>query len=107
MTCDILRVRKKTSVEAGVFPNIIAVLPKSIAEDLQTEKGKDKDNGPDDGSQSKSKSFFIILYCKSHVVQYHSKVWSQMDGCRLSNTWFSFWFVLSKYVFFVQAPERN
>ncbi|XP_051749552.1 protein GPR107 [Ctenopharyngodon idella] len=49
-------VRKKTSVEAGVFPNIIAVLPKSIAEDLQTEKGKDKDNGPDDGSQSKTGS---------------------------------------------------
>ncbi|CAM4541877.1 unnamed protein product [Leuciscus chuanchicus] len=40
-------VRKKTSAEAGVFPNIIPVLPKSIAEDLQA------DNGPDDGSQSK------------------------------------------------------
>ncbi|KAK7164638.1 hypothetical protein R3I94_003126 [Phoxinus phoxinus] len=47
-------VRKKTSVEAGVFPNIIPVLPKSIAEDLQAEKEKDlHDNGPDDGSQSK------------------------------------------------------
>ncbi|XP_048044370.1 protein GPR107 [Megalobrama amblycephala] len=49
-------VRKKTSVEAGVFPNIIPVLHKSIAEDLQTEKGKDKDSGPDDGSQSKTGS---------------------------------------------------
>lgn len=48
-------VRKKTSAEAGVFPNIIPVLPKSIAEDLQAEKEKDnlRDNGPDDGSQSK------------------------------------------------------
>ncbi|XP_067263202.1 protein GPR107 [Chanodichthys erythropterus] len=46
-------VRKKTSVEAGVFPNIIPVLPKSIAEDLQTEKGKENDN---DGSQSKTSS---------------------------------------------------
>ncbi|ROI27842.1 Protein GPR107 [Anabarilius grahami] len=49
-------VRKKTSVEAGVFPNIISVLPKSIAEDLQTEKGKDKDSGPDDESHSKTGS---------------------------------------------------
>lgn len=62
MISDILRVRKKTSVEAGVFPNIIPVLPKSIAEDLQTEKGKDKDNGPDDGSQSKSKTFFFLFF---------------------------------------------
>ncbi|XP_077096734.1 protein GPR107 [Siphateles boraxobius] len=47
-------VRKKTSAEAGVFPNIIPVLPKSIVEDLQAEKEKDlHDNGPDDGSQSK------------------------------------------------------
>ncbi|KAG1959050.1 protein GPR107 [Pimephales promelas] len=47
-------VRKKTSAEAGVFPNIILVLPKSIAEDLQAEKEQDlHDNGPDDGSQSK------------------------------------------------------
>ncbi|XP_056123388.1 protein GPR107 [Rhinichthys klamathensis goyatoka] len=47
-------VRKKTSAEAGVFPNIILVLPKSIAEDLEAEKEKDlHDNGPDDGSQSK------------------------------------------------------
>lgn len=63
MTCDILRVRKKTSAEAGVFPNIIPVLPKSIAEDLQAEKEKDnlRDNGPDDGSQSKSKYFLLIL----------------------------------------------
>jgi len=63
---DILRVRKKTSAEAGVFPNIILVLPKSIAEDLQAEKEQDlHDNGPDDGSQSKSKSFLFILDCKS------------------------------------------
>ncbi|XP_067294797.1 protein GPR107 isoform X1 [Pseudorasbora parva] len=48
-------VRKKTSAEAGVFPNIITRLPKSIAEDLQAEKERDlHDNGPDDGSQSKT-----------------------------------------------------
>ncbi|KAI2664653.1 Protein GPR107 [Labeo rohita] len=50
-------VRKKTSAEAGVFPNIIAVVPKITAEDQQAEKGQDlQDKGPDDGSQSKTGS---------------------------------------------------
>ncbi|RXN10347.1 protein GPR107-like isoform X1 [Labeo rohita] len=50
-------VRKKTSAEAGVFPNIIAVVPKINAEDQQAEKGQDlQDKGPDDGSQSKTGS---------------------------------------------------
>ncbi len=56
MTCNILRVRKKSSAEAGVFPKIKPVVPKNIVEQ-QAEKGQDlQDEGPDDGSQSKSKS---------------------------------------------------
>ncbi|XP_016408981.1 protein GPR107-like isoform X4 [Sinocyclocheilus rhinocerous] len=50
-------VRKKTSAEAGVFPNIIPVVPKNIAEELPAEKGQDlQDKGPDDESQSKTGS---------------------------------------------------
>uniref|UniRef100_A0A672LW49 G protein-coupled receptor 107 n=1 Tax=Sinocyclocheilus grahami TaxID=75366 RepID=A0A672LW49_SINGR len=50
-------VRKKTSAEAGVFPNIIPVVPKNIAEELPAEKGQDlQDKGPDDESQFKTGS---------------------------------------------------
>ncbi|XP_051981821.1 protein GPR107-like [Xyrauchen texanus] len=45
-------VRKKTSAEAGVIPNIISVLLKNTEEKLQAENGKEvPDKTPDDGSQ--------------------------------------------------------
>lgn len=49
-------VRKKTSAEAGVFPQIMPMSAKKPA-DEQVEKGKDPQNKePDDGSQSKTGS---------------------------------------------------
>ncbi len=69
MTCNILRVRKKTSAEAGVFPKIIPVMPKNIVVEQQAEKGQDlQDKGPDDGSQSKSKSF--LSWTVYHIMTY-------------------------------------
>ncbi|XP_051969290.1 protein GPR107 [Xyrauchen texanus] len=45
-------VRKKTSAEAGLFPNIIPILPKNTKEDLKAENGKGVPvKTPDDGSQ--------------------------------------------------------
>ncbi|XP_051552590.1 protein GPR107-like isoform X2 [Myxocyprinus asiaticus] len=45
-------VRKKTSAESGVFPNIISVLLKNTEDKLQAEHGKEvPDKTPDDGSQ--------------------------------------------------------
>lgn len=80
MTCNILRVRKKTSAEAGVFPNIIPVVPKNIAEELHAEKGQDLQNkGPDDESQSQSKSF--LSWTVYHIMGYTTvqyQIWGQI-----------------------------
>uniref|UniRef100_A0A8C1SUL0 Protein GPR107-like n=1 Tax=Cyprinus carpio TaxID=7962 RepID=A0A8C1SUL0_CYPCA len=68
-------VRKKTSAEAGVFPNIIPVVPKNIAEELHAEKVQDLQNkGPDDESQSQKDTYPLQNEGKIYSFQFYFNV---------------------------------
>ncbi len=76
MTCNILRVRKKSSAEAGVFPKIKPVVPKNIVEQ-RAEKGQDLQ----DESQMMDLSLKVSLnYIELYITSWHTQPYNFKFG---------------------------